>query len=153
LRDLQQHVLLGYAYEKAEYCGSMSEKNVDVVQAAFDALNAGDMHAFAALHDPNVIWAAFEGWPEAETLVGREACMSQFERMRAAFDVNTWQPVTDFIALGDRVVVRFIWRGTGRGPDMNLELTSLFTVRKGKIFIIENFWDHAEAIEALGLQE
>jgi ketosteroid isomerase-like protein len=32
-----------------------------------------------------------------------------------------------------------------------LELTSLTTVRKGKILAIEFFWDHAEALEALGL--
>jgi ketosteroid isomerase-like protein len=36
---------------------------------------------------------------------------------------------------------------------MNMELTAVFTLRKGKIFIIENFWDHAEALEAVGLSE
>lgn len=111
------------------------------------------MDAFRALHDPNVIWVYLEGWPEAETVVGREACMSQFERMRAAFDVDAVEPITDFIAAGDRVVVRFIWRGTGQGPEMNMELTNVLTVRKGKIFVIENFWDHAEALEAIGLTE
>jgi uncharacterized protein len=131
----------------------MSRANVEVVQASFDASNAGDMDAFGALHDPDVIWAAFEGWPEAETLIGREACMSQYERMRAAFDVNTVEPITDFITAGDRVVVRFIWRGTGKGPDMNMELTSVLTLRKGKIFMIENFWDHSKALEAIGLTE
>jgi hypothetical protein len=70
----------------------MSRANVEVVQAALDAWNAGDMDAFGALHDPDVIWAGLEGWPEAETLVGREACMSQYERMRAAFDVDTVDP-------------------------------------------------------------
>ena len=79
--------------------------------------------------------------------------MSQYERLRAAFDVDTGEPITDFIAAGDRVVVRLIWRGAGQGPDMNMELTSVLTLRKGKIFIIENFWDHAEALEAVGLSE
>ena len=131
----------------------MSQENVEVVQASFAAWNAVDMDAFRELHDPDVIWAALEGWPEAETLVGREACMSQYERLRAAFDVDTGEPITDFIAAGDRVVVRLIWRGAGQGPDMNMELTSVLTLRKGKIFIIENFWDHAEALEAVGLSE
>ena len=131
----------------------MSQENVEVVRASFDAWNAGDMDAFRASHDPDVIWAAFEGWPEAETLVGVEACMSQFERMRAAFDVDTVEPISDFIAVGDRVVVRIIWRGTGQGPEMNMELTNVLTLRKGKIFIIENFWDHAEALEAVELSE
>jgi ketosteroid isomerase-like protein len=99
----------------------MSRANVEVVQAVFDAWNAGNTDGFGALHDPDVIWAAFEGWPEAETLIGREACMSQYERMRAAFDVDTVEPITDFITAGDRVVVRLIWRGTGKGPDVNME--------------------------------
>ena len=36
---------------------------------------------------------------------------------------------------------------------MNMEMTSVFTVRKGKILAVEYFWDHAEALEALGLSE
>ena len=35
----------------------------------------------------------------------------------------------------------------------NMEFTSVFTVRKGKIVFIEFFWDHAEALEAVGLSE
>jgi ketosteroid isomerase-like protein len=29
----------------------------------------------------------------------------------------------------------------------------LDTVRNGKIFMMENFWDHAEALKAVGLAE
>jgi hypothetical protein len=49
--------------------------------------------------------------------------------------------------------VRFIWRGAGYGPEANIEATGVYTVRKGKIFGIEFFWDHAEALETLGLSE
>ena len=131
----------------------MSQENVEVVKAFVEAWNAADMDAVRELYDSDAVVRPPEGWPEAETLVGVEACMSQFERMRAAFDVDTVEPITDFIAVGDRVVVRIIWRGTGQGPDMNMELTNVLTLRKGKIFIIENFWDHAEALEAVGLSE
>lgn len=131
----------------------MSEPNVEVVQASLDAWNAGDMDAYCALHDPNVIWARFEGWPEAETIVGLEVCRSQWERMRAAFDADTGELIGDPVAAGDRVVARFVWRGIAQGPEMSMELTMVLTVRKGKIFIIENFWDHAEALEAIGLTE
>lgn len=129
----------------------MSEENVGVVLATFEAWNAGDMDAFSALHDPNVIWVYLEGWPESATLVGREACRSQCERMRAAFDVDEVEPVSDFVTAGDRVVGRFIWHGTGRGPEVKMELTGVWTVRKGQIFIVEHFWDHAEALETIGL--
>jgi hypothetical protein len=34
-----------------------------------------------------------------------------------------------------------------------LEATCVFTVRKGKIVYQEYFWNHAEALEAVGLSE
>ena len=34
-----------------------------------------------------------------------------------------------------------------------MELTVVYTVRKGKIVFMEFFWDHAEALEAVGLSE
>ena len=34
-----------------------------------------------------------------------------------------------------------------------LEFTAVYTMRKGRIFGIEYFWDHAEALEAVGLSE
>ena len=38
-------------------------------------------------------------------------------------------------------------------PESNMEFTHVFTVRKGKIVVVEYFWDHAEALEAVGLSE
>jgi len=53
----------------------------------------------------------------------------------------------------DRVVVRDVWRGTGQGPDADMEFTRVVTVRERKIVGIDIFWDHAEALEAAGLSE
>ena len=36
---------------------------------------------------------------------------------------------------------------------MNMELTPVFTMRKGRIVYQEFFWDHTEALETLGLLE
>ena len=63
------------------------------------------------------------------------------------------EPISAFIDIADHVVVRYLWRGMGEGPDSNIELTALYTVRKGKILYQEFFWDHAEALEAAGLSE
>jgi ketosteroid isomerase-like protein len=46
-----------------------------------------------------------------------------------------------------------MWRGTGHGPDFNMEWTIVSTLRKGKIFLLEQFWDHADALEAVGLSQ
>jgi ketosteroid isomerase-like protein len=34
-----------------------------------------------------------------------------------------------------------------------IEATIVYTVRKGRIFLLEFFWDHTEALEAVGLSE
>ena len=62
---------------------------------------------------------------------------------------------SEFIDAGDRIVVRFIWQWRRLRPlRLNIEFDGASdTVRKGKIFVIEHFWDHAEALEAVGLSE
>ena len=79
--------------------------------------------------------------------------MRQFEHMREAWDTDAAQTISDFLDVGDRVAVRFLWRGVGRGPETDLELTQVNTVREGRIFALEYFWDHAQALEAVGLSE
>jgi ketosteroid isomerase-like protein len=131
----------------------MSQENVEIVRRGFDAWNTGDMDALRELYDPGIIWQAPEGWPEPGPYVGREAVMRQLEQMRETWDADALEPISDFIDAADRVVVRIIWRGVGHGPESNLELTGVYTVRKGRIPYIEFFWDHAEALETLGLSE
>jgi ketosteroid isomerase-like protein len=131
----------------------MSQENVEIVQASFEAWNAGDMDAFRDLYDPDIILRALEGWPEPGPYVGREAAMREFEQMRDTWDADALEPISDFIDAADRIVVRFIWRGAGHGPEANLEATGVFTVRKGRVSYVEFFWDHAEALEAVGLSE
>jgi len=131
----------------------MSQENVDVVRAAFEAWNAGDMRAFGELYDPDAILRLPGNWPEPGPFVGRDAVMREFDHLRAAWDADAAEPISDFIDAADRVVVRFIWHGAGRGPDAGLEMTQVNTVREGKIWGIEYFWDHAEALETLGLSE
>jgi hypothetical protein len=85
--------------------------------------------------------------------VGREAVVRQLEQLRATWDANAAEAITDFIDGGDRVVARFIWRGAGHGPAFALEGSAVYTMRKARIFGIEYFTDHAEALEAAGLSE
>jgi ketosteroid isomerase-like protein len=131
----------------------MSQENVEIVRAVFETWNAGDMDALRELYDPDVIVRAVEGWPEPGPWVGPDAVMRQWEQMRETWDADAWELISDFIVVGDRVAVRLFWRTAGHGPEANLELTGVFTVRKGRIFGTEFFWHHAEALEALGLSE
>jgi ketosteroid isomerase-like protein len=110
----------------------MSQENVEHVRAAFDAWNARDMNALRELYDPVIVVRYAEDWPEgSEPTMGREAVIRQWEQQRAAFDSDTLEPI-EFIDAGDRVVVRQIWRAVGRGPDLNIEVSTVTTLRKGK---------------------
>ena len=131
----------------------MSQENVRIVQAGIEAYNAQNWDALREMHDPSVIARAIEGWPEPGPFVGRDAVMRQFARVRAAWDTDAIEPIDDFLDAGDRVIVRVFFHGSGFGPEANLEFTIVYTVRERKIFFIEYFWDHAEALEAAGLRE
>ena len=131
----------------------MSRENVEIVRATFGTWNADDMDGFRELFDPDIAMRSAEGWPEPGPWFGREAVMRQFEQQRATFDADALELISDFLTVGDRVAVRLIWRGAGYGPEANLELTGLYTVRNGRILSLDFFWDHAEALKALGLSE
>ena len=131
----------------------MSQENVEIVRASIEAWNAADTETLRGLYDPEAMMRAPKGWPEPGPFVGREAVIRQFEQLQETWDADTLQPITGFIAHGDRVAVRVIWRGAGRGPESTIEFTVLFTVRKQRILFVEYFWDHAEALEAVGLSE
>ena len=129
----------------------MSQENVEIVRRGNEAWNAGDMDALRDLYDPEIVVRMAEGWPEPGPLVGAEAVIRQWERQREAWDAQNLESISDFRHAGDRVAVRHVWHGTGHGPAVDLEVTSLTTVRNGKILAVEFFWDHAEALEALGV--
>jgi ketosteroid isomerase-like protein len=138
---------------KTRYFAAMSQENVEIARAALEAWNAGDMEALRELYHPNVIVRMPDDWPEPGPFVGRDAVWREIEQLRDTWDADTFEQVSDFIDVGDRVAVRYIWRSEGRGPESNIESTHVFTVRKQKILGVEFFWDHAEALETLGLRE
>lgn len=119
--------------------------------AIFDVWNAGDMDAFRELYDPDVTVRTVEDWPEPGPYVGREAAMGFFEQLRDTWHADALVPTSDLIDAGDRVVVRYIWRGAGHGPDLSMEGTIVFTMRNGRVVLQEFFWDHDDALEAAGL--
>jgi len=131
----------------------MSQENVEVIRAVNEAWNAGDMDAFREQLDPDVVMYHVKGWPEPGPTVGREACMRFIEQLRDTWDADRIEVIGDYVHAADRVVVRWIWHGLGHGPQANMELTSVNSVRKGKIRSVEFFWDHDEALEAAGLSE
>jgi ketosteroid isomerase-like protein len=131
----------------------MSQENVEIVRAGAEAFIAGDMDALRETLDPDVVIVrGLEGWPEPPPIVGREAVVRQLERSIEPWDAWTLEALS-FTDAGDRVVVRYIAHGKGRGPEVSAEFTVISTMRKGKTLVVEYYWDHAEALEAAGMRE
>ena len=129
----------------------MSQENVEIVRRGIEAWNRGDMDAFRELHDPDAVLRPVSDWPEQGPFVGRTTLMRFAEQLRDTWDADTMEAIS-ITEVGDRVVFRYVWHGAGHGPDANLEMTDLLTLRKGRIWEHELFWDQAEALEAAGLR-
>ena len=131
----------------------MSQENVEVVRAVFEAWNAGDMDAVRELYDPDVVMRTPEGWPEPGPFVGREAVMREWEQLRETWDADTVEPISDFIEAADRVVVRQVWHAARPWPRSASGDDERLHDAQGQDHLPEFFWDHTEALEADGLSE
>jgi ketosteroid isomerase-like protein len=130
----------------------MSQENVEMVRAGVKAWAAGDVRRSVETFDPDVVMRTVEDWPEAGPHFGREAVYRFFEQLRDTWDTGEMEEVS-LIDAGDRVIARFRWHGVGRGPDASIDVTNIQTFRRGKVVMIEYFWNYADALEAAGLAE
>jgi ketosteroid isomerase-like protein len=133
----------------------MSQENVEVALEAIEAWNSGDMERLGELYDAGAVmlYEPSANWPEPGPFVGRDAIMRQFRWLRDTFESDSLEIVADPLAAGDQVVVHAIWRGGGRGPQADLEMAWVYTLRGALIVEAKFFTDHAEALEAAGLSE
>jgi ketosteroid isomerase-like protein len=129
----------------------MSQENVEVIRSFFEAWSSGDIdRAYDAFH-PDAVMTMEGDWPEPGPYVGREAVLRWDEQFREAYDSVSVETPTDFLHAADRVAARYRFHGEGHGPPTTLEVTIVHGVRHGKIRSVEFFWDHQEALEAVGL--
>jgi ketosteroid isomerase-like protein len=131
----------------------MSQENVKVVRALFEAWNARDMDATRGLYHPDVLVRPPENWPEPGPWLGRDAVIRQWQQMRDTWEADDLKMLSYSHDVGDRVATRLIWHGAGQGPQADLEMTGVHSVRDGRLLMQEFFWDHAEALAVIGLTD
>jgi ketosteroid isomerase-like protein len=130
----------------------MSQENVEIMRASNEAWVAADSARLREMYDPGVVMRTEQDWPEAGPHFGREAVLRFLEELRGTWESGELEEIS-LIDAGDRIVCRQRWHGVGRGPDAYLEVTAVTTFRNSKIVMIEYFWDHKRALEAVGLPE
>ena len=130
----------------------MSQENVEAVRQAAEIWNRGDLSAYFEYLDDDVVVRAAEGWPET-AYHGKRAVQSFYEGYAETVGNDT--VIEDLRDAGETVVCRARAHVTGErsGVEGDFQFSQVLTFRKGKVVLIEFFWDHQEALEAAGLRE
>jgi ketosteroid isomerase-like protein len=125
----------------------MSQENVDVVRAAFEAWNRNDFDAWMQYFDPEFHWSAL-----LEEFQGHDGIRRAWQSFKAFELKARYDDIRD---LGDSVLALGELTGTGRSTGLNLsnEIAQLATLRNGRILGFRDFASHAEALKAVGLKE
>jgi hypothetical protein len=117
----------------------MSDANVDLIRAAYEAFGRGDVPAIVSLLSDEVDWR-FTG-AKALAYTGRfkkHAVANWFADVAAVDDIQAFEP-REFIPGGEHVTVLGWERCTARpsGKSFESEWVHIFTVKHGKI---TRFW-------------
>ena len=131
----------------------MSRENVKLVLAFHAAYNDREVAAAVDLCAADVeVFPDVSVFPEGG-VVGRDEFRAFLEETWSAWE-SCSAKVEDVMDVGDgRVLIRGDWGGVGSasGAESWRNLNSIYTVRDGQISKVEYFFDHAKALEAVGL--
>jgi ketosteroid isomerase-like protein len=134
----------------------VSEHNVDVVRRFHAAYDEADFEAMLDLCTATVQLSPDAAvFPEADSMVGLEPLKSFLVGSAVAW-VQARYPISESSEVGDdRVLIRGDWGGTGvaSGVEMFSGLSAVYTLEHGRISKAEYFFDHEQALKAVGLAE
>ena len=134
----------------------MSQENVEIVRAAFEALNRGGLDEALAYVDSE---AEFEPPDEAlerpSSFKGHEALRERWRTLREPFGDVRLDPM-EFIDVDDETVITvFRVRVRGRASEVPVEAEPAYVlaIRDGKIVRMRAYLQRVQALEAAGLSE
>jgi ketosteroid isomerase-like protein len=131
----------------------MSQENVELVRAVFDAFNRRDFDAALDLGHDSISWRTLFS-VETDVLRGKQEIRVAWERQIEALDVHI--EVVELTPLDEtRVLAVGKWRGRGSESGAPVEQTAVqvFTVEDGRLRSVETHASRDEALEAVGLSE
>jgi ketosteroid isomerase-like protein len=126
----------------------MSQENVELVRAVFEAFNRRDFDAALALGHDSISWRTLFS-VETDVLRGKQQIRAAWERQIEALDVHI--DVLELTPLDEtRVLAVGKWRGRGSESGAPVEQTAVqvFTVEDGRVRSVETFASRDEALEA-----
>jgi hypothetical protein len=133
----------------------MSQENVDLVRAAWEAWERRDMEAIFEFYDPAVVWDQTRAPPPelAEVYRGHDGIRRFFREWLDPFESFYAHP-EEFIDAGEAVVVRVRQGGRGKQSGAEVEMApywQVYRLRDGRAMRIEIYLEQGEALTAAGL--
>jgi ketosteroid isomerase-like protein len=129
----------------------MSQENVEIVRAIYNAWARNEFPGPAHLLDADIVYVN----PERAIEPGTRHGLAAFSRAVEQVFVEGWEmwqyEPERFTEHGDRVAVVLRYRARGRGSQVEVEgrISALWTLRGGKVVRFEWFHGPAEALEAM----
>jgi ketosteroid isomerase-like protein len=133
----------------------MSEVTAELramAEAAYGALNVGDLDAFLAMVAEDVEFTSLVAEAEGTAFRGHEGVRTWWETVRGAFQDPCWE-VLDVQGSRDSGVTGFRMVGTLAGVRVAQTMWQAVKLRDGKLAWWAFFRTEAEAREAAGLRE
>jgi ketosteroid isomerase-like protein len=129
----------------------MSQQNMEIARAAFEAWMRGDLDAMLADADPEIEWYVLPDAPDPGPHRGRNAILERMAMWREMLALRG--EVLGYIDAGDYVIMPIRMRGRPPGSDAEVVLDEVYVskFRDGKIVELREYRTKAEALETLGL--
>ena len=132
----------------------MSEENLQVVRAVFDAFSRGDTPALLKLHDPRVVFTPIPDAPDVQSFHGHEGLVQGIAQSTEIWDDFSIE-LREMRDFDDHVLASLRWcgRGPSSGIEVEVDICGLVTFRESKIVRWLLFPSEQQALEAAGLSE
>jgi ketosteroid isomerase-like protein len=132
----------------------MSQENVEIVRAAFDAWNRGDHDAVLRLWGEEAEFYPLRAQLEGRAYYGRDGLRRFIVELAEEWEEVRFE-VGEIRDAGEQMVGfgRFRARGKASGVELDVPLGLVGIVRDKKVVYSRFFSDPAEALEAAGLRD
>ena len=132
----------------------MSEENVELATAFFDAYNARDSEAVDRLLDPDAEITTLTGRAGLPTRWNAGATGEYFDQLDETL-ADLRVEIENYREHGERVVALGVIRGAGRASHVEVanEFAVVFVIRNSRFTHVDTYDSRKAALEAAGLSE